>query len=234
MVRLRRRRLGCAQTVILGVLLGQLALLPVLPRVALAFVPVPPPAAAPPAPDAPPAASPPPQGAPAQPGDVPPPYPAAGSPPPGYPPPAYPPAYPPATNTAPGYPPANAAPPAYPPATYPPPAYRRPPRHQGYDFDGAQAAAAGERDAIADTSSGAWFVLGCLLGGIGVLIAYVAEPTPPPSRLIGQSPEWVSVYSAAYKSAGRSAQGKSAIVGCLVITAVIVVLIAASAGSMPQ
>jgi hypothetical protein len=159
---------------------------------------------------------------PAQPGDVPPPYPPAGSPPPGY---------PPAANTAPGYPPSSAAPPAYPPAAYPPPVYRRPPQRHPYDFDGAEAAAAGERDAIADTSSGAWFVLGCLLGGIGVIIAYVAEPTPPPARLIGQSPEWVTVYSAAYKTAGRSAQGKGALIGCLVIAGVFVALLAAISSS---
>jgi hypothetical protein len=92
----------------------------------------------------------------------------------------------------------------------------------------------GERDGAADSSGAAWFMLGCLLGGIGVIIAYVAEPTPPPARYIGKSPEWVMAYSQAYKSAGRSAQGKSAILGCLVIGAVFLALLAASAAASPS
>jgi len=61
---------------------------------------------------------------------------------------------------------------------------------------------------------------------------YASLPTAPPARYIGQSPEWASAYSAAYKSAGRLAQGKSAVIGCLVISAVLVALIAASSSTV--
>lgn len=243
MARLRPRWFTTPRAFVLGILLAEVALLPVLPRVALAYGPVPVPATgAPatttPAPAGPPTAATPAPGTPTS--DAPPPYPPAGAPPPGYPPAgAPPPAYPPAGAPPPGYPPAGGPPPGYPQATQPPPnyapAYPRPrPPEDFYRFDAASAAAAAERDAKADTSSGAWFFLGCLLGGIGVIIAYVSEPSPPPARLIGKSPEWVIVYSAAYKSAGKSSQGQSAIVGCLVMTAIVGVLIAASSSSMPQ
>lgn len=215
MARLRSGLLSTTQTIVIGVILAEIALLPVLPRVALAYGPAPVPAATAPTTAEAPVTAPPPGAAPspAAPTDVPPPYPPASSPPA-------------------GYPPAAAPPPGYPPAAPPPPAYRYPPRRAAYGFDAAEAAAAGERDAIADSSSAAWFMLGCLLGGIGVIIAFVAEPSPPPARYIGKSPEWVMAYSQAYKSAGRSSQGKSAIFGCLTIAAVFLALLAASASAV--
>jgi hypothetical protein len=79
------------------------------------------------------------------------------------------------------------------------------------------------QDAEADTNGAAWFFLGCL-GLIGVLIAYVAEPSPPPERLMGKSPEYVGAYVGTYKSAGKSAQGRQAIIGCLVGTGVAVAI----------
>jgi hypothetical protein len=217
MARLRSGFLSTTQTVVVGVLLAEIALLPALSRVALAYGPAPVPATTAPATAEPPVTAPPPTAVPAPgaPAEAPPPYPPPSSPPP-------------------GYPPAAAPPPGYPPAAAPPPAYRYPPRRAAYGFDAAAAAAEGERDAIAESSSAAWFMLGCLLGGIGVIIAFVAEPTPPPARFIGKSPEWIMAYSQAYKSAGRSSQGKSAIFGCLTIAAVFLALVAATASSMPE
>ena len=119
-------------------------------------------------------------------------------------------------------PPAAAAPAAPPPAAapapYPPPgAYPYPP------VDYAGATVQGSNDAVADMNGAIWFFVGCL-GILGILIAYLVEPTPPATRLMGQSPEYVMVYTAAYKSAGKSAQAKQAIYGCLVGTAVFVAL----------
>ena len=37
---------------------------------------------------------------------------------------------------------------------------------------------------------------------------------------MGKSSDYVTAYTAAYKSAGKSAQGKMAIIGCLVLGAV--------------
>ncbi len=59
------------------------------------------------------------------------------------------------------------------------------------------------QDAQADENGTLWFFAGCLLGLIGVVIAAVAEPTPPPARLMGKSPEYLAVYTQTYKSAGQ-------------------------------
>ncbi len=85
--------------------------------------------------------------------------------------------------------------------------------------DAAQATMEGGMDAKANEGGALWFFAGCL-GPIGILIAYVIEPSPPPTRIMGKSSDYVTAYTAAYKSAGKSAQGKMAIIGCLVLGAV--------------
>lgn len=92
------------------------------------------------------------------------------------------------------------------------------PATQAYANEAASAAMAAENDADADTSDALWFGAGCLLGLLGVLVAYVIEPSPPLVRLMGKSSEYVVFYTAAYKSAGKSAQGKNALYGCTAIT----------------
>jgi hypothetical protein len=122
----------------------------------------------------------------------------------------------------------NPAPYPPPPAYAPPPAYGAPAPSPGYSpgyYDAANATAQAITDAQADTNGTLWFFVGCL-GLIGILIAYVAEPTPPPARLLGKSPEYVANYANAYKSAGKSAQGKQAIIGCAVGTAIAVAIYA--------
>jgi hypothetical protein len=133
--------------------------------------------------------------------------PAPYAPPPGYAPP------PPA-----GYAP---PPPGYAP---PPPGYAPPPPGYTPPLDAGAAAAQGVRDAQADVSGTMWFFLGCL-GLLGVLIAYVAEPSPPPARMIGRSAEFVNIYTAAYKTEGKSIQGRNAIYGCLVFGGIEIALL---------
>ncbi len=70
---------------------------------------------------------------------------------------------------------------------------------------------------------GVWFFAGCL-GIIGVLIAFLVEPTPPSMKIMGKSPQYIAMYTDCYRSAGKSAQGKKAVTGCLVIAAVEVVI----------
>jgi hypothetical protein len=131
--------------------------------------------------------------------------------------------------------PAAAPPPGYaPPAGYPGAGYPPPPGYQAYPpLDTGRVVAQATADAKQDTGAG-WFFLGCL-GLIGVLVAFVAEPSPPPERFVGKSPEFVNTYSTAYKSAGKSAQGTQAIYGCLVGTAIVIgiyaILIASYASS---
>ena len=85
------------------------------------------------------------------------------------------------------------------------------------------AKTAAERDAEADTKRLVWvggnFVLGivggCLLGSVGLLGAYIYEPSPPVSRLLGKSPEYTMFYTDAYKAKARDLQLKYASIGCI-------------------
>lgn len=90
--------------------------------------------------------------------------------------------------------------------------------------DAARATAEAMNDAHADTNGALWFFAGCLLTWIGVVIAYVAEPSPPPARLLGKSPEYLAVYTTAYKSEAKSAQGHAAIWGAVTTVVVFVAL----------
>jgi hypothetical protein len=97
------------------------------------------------------------------------------------------------------------------------PAYAPPP------VDTSRATMEATQDAQADNNGVLWFFAGCLLGLIGVVIALVAEPTPPAARLMGKSPEYLAIYTQTYKSEGKSAQLRSALWG--LGTAVVVVVI---------
>ena len=107
---------------------------------------------------------------------------------------------------------------APPPAGQPAPGYYAPP-----PVDAGRAAAEGVQDADADINGTLWFFVGCL-GIIGIAVAYFAEPSPPPARLMGKSSEYVMLYTTAYKTEGKSIQGRHAIYGCLVGTAIVVAI----------
>ncbi len=81
-----------------------------------------------------------------------------------------------------------------------------------------EAIVAAERDAQGDTSTGLWFLAGCLGGLIGVIIAYGVEPSPPATRLLGKSPEYVAFYTDAYNKKAKKLQTRSALGGCVVGT----------------
>jgi hypothetical protein len=91
--------------------------------------------------------------------------------------------------------------------------------------DPARAVIEATEDAEADENAAAWFLAGCVLGVIGLVIAYVAAPTPPAARLLGKSPEYLAIYMQTYQSEGRTAQFHSALWGIGTITIVGVVLI---------
>ncbi|MCD6507660.1 hypothetical protein J7M22_13705 [Candidatus Poribacteria bacterium] len=89
-----------------------------------------------------------------------------------------------------------------------------------------EAKAAAEADAKANTNTGLWFVAGCLGGWVGLLVAYIYQPSPPASRLLGKSPEYVAAYTDAYKDAAKRIQVKWAWTGCLAYAAGVLAYVA--------
>lgn len=80
----------------------------------------------------------------------------------------------------------------------------------------ANACKQGEFDAQKDVNGTLWLAIGFFGGILGIAAAYIIEPTPPASRLIGKSPEYVAAYTDCYKSAGKDVQTKKAITGCVI------------------
>jgi hypothetical protein len=100
------------------------------------------------------------------------------------------------------------------------PVYAPPP-----PVDTARAVMEATQDAQADNNAVLWFFAGCLLGLIGVIIAAVADPSPPAARMMGKSPEYLAVYTNTYRSVGHSAQLHSALWGLGTVLILYVVLI---------
>jgi hypothetical protein len=90
--------------------------------------------------------------------------------------------------------------------------------------DVATACMDAERQAKSDISGGTWFLIGCLIGPIGYLLA-MSEPNPPSTNLLGKSPEYVAAYTDCYRRMGKSIKTKNAMTGCIISVAVEVVLI---------
>ena len=80
----------------------------------------------------------------------------------------------------------------------------------------ANACKQGEFDAHRDVNGTLWLAIGFFGGIFGIAAAYLIEPSPPASRLIGKSPEYIQVYTDCYKRKGKSVQGKKAITGFVV------------------
>ena len=78
----------------------------------------------------------------------------------------------------------------------------------------AEGRVTGEADAESATNKGLWFIAGCLGGVLGLIISYVYTPTPPSSRLLGKSPEYVAAYSDAYREKAKKLQTNMALTGC--------------------
>ena len=79
--------------------------------------------------------------------------------------------------------------------------------------DQHQAQIAAERDAEADVNKIVWIVVGFALNVIGILIAYIYEPSPPISRLHEKSQEYTLFYTDAYKAKIRHIQLVHAAIG---------------------
>jgi len=73
-------------------------------------------------------------------------------------------------------------------------------------------------DAQMDVNKMLWFGAGFIFNILGLGAAYIIEPSPPPIRLLGKSPEYVAVYTDCYKNEAKRVQANKALVGCILGT----------------
>lgn len=92
----------------------------------------------------------------------------------------------------------------------------------------ADAIAQAQVDASSDVNGMLWMGAGCLFGILGVGAAYIIEPSPKATRLLGKSPEYVAAYTDAYKNKAKSVQTSNAWIGCLGGTALYLLLLLAT------
>lgn len=82
-----------------------------------------------------------------------------------------------------------------------------------------------ERDAQSDTSKILWFVVGLALNIVGILIAYIYQQVPPATRTFEKTQEYIVFYTESYKSTSRNIQVKFAVIGFVVLLAVMFTLL---------
>ncbi len=84
----------------------------------------------------------------------------------------------------------------------------------------AQACTQAQADVQKDVNNTLWLAAGFLLGLVGVAVAYIYEPTPPSSNLLGKSPEYVAAYTDCYRETAKKLQTNAAVKGCVIGTLV--------------
>lgn len=82
------------------------------------------------------------------------------------------------------------------------------------------------RDVDAEVSGPMWFLLGCFV--IGLPLAYLSEPAPTPSRMLGKSDAWVVSYAGTFRRIAKARHKDMAVYGCLTGAAVTLILGAAA------
>ncbi|NLI98384.1 hypothetical protein GX441_06960 [bacterium] len=91
-------------------------------------------------------------------------------------------------------------------------------------------------DAKRDSQWWLWTGAGCLINIIGVGLAYLLKPSPPPERLLGKPSDYVTAYTDCYVKEARKERAGKAWIGCGVaggvalIGTVILVISAQQAG----
>lgn len=73
-----------------------------------------------------------------------------------------------------------------------------------------------EQGAEYDVQKVKWFFIGFLGNILGILIASIYEPTPPASRLLGKSNEYIASYIDTYKAKCRRIQVNQSAIGFVV------------------
>ena len=93
------------------------------------------------------------------------------------------------------------------------------------ETNGIDSAIADAReDARANINTMLWVGAGCLFHLLGVGAAYIIDPIPGASRLIGKSSQYIAVYTDEYKRVGKGIQTKQAIRGCIVSSLVYILI----------
>ncbi len=72
--------------------------------------------------------------------------------------------------------------------------------------DRQQAQVQAEQDAEQDVTKILWIVVGFFITLIGLIIAYIYQPSPPATRMVDKSSEYAMFYTEAYKNKCRSIQ----------------------------
>jgi len=82
--------------------------------------------------------------------------------------------------------------------------------------DASSAIIAADKDVKTNTNGLLWLGAGCMFGLLGVGAAYIMEPSPKASSLLGKSPEYVAAYTDEYKLRGRTIQTRYAWAGTFI------------------
>ena len=90
---------------------------------------------------------------------------------------------------------------------------------------------AGEQAARAAVNGSMWLAIGCLGWLPGLVVAYVYQPVPPATQLLGKSPEFVASYTDAYKATAKRTQVSKAWMGCIASTIITSVALGVVYGS---
>ncbi len=77
------------------------------------------------------------------------------------------------------------------------------------------ACADAEVRARADVDGQTWFLIGCLGGVVGWLVAEAVESNPPAAPLVGKDEVYVATYTDCYKRTAKGIKTKNAIGGCV-------------------
>lgn len=89
----------------------------------------------------------------------------------------------------------------------------------------------GEQAARSSVNGTLWLAVGCLGGLLGIAIAYIYEPSPSSTMLLGKSPEYVAAYTDSYKMTAKKIQTNKAWTGCIAGTLLYVALVVLSAAT---
>lgn len=89
------------------------------------------------------------------------------------------------------------------------------------------AVIAAEQDAKTDLNKLVWLCAGFFGNIIGVLVAYIYQPTPPLTRLYEKSEKYKMFYNDTYKTKLRSGQLTHALIGIAILVGVYILLFGA-------
>ena len=87
-----------------------------------------------------------------------------------------------------------------------------------------EAEIAAEQDANTDANKILWIIAGIFANVIGLLIAYIYQPTPPLSRLFEKSETYKMFYTDSYKTKIRKIQFINALIGLSILISVYVII----------